>query len=127
MGAAIDNKDAMAFAAHFNDDGVFRMANQPMVRGRNSIAQYCAAFFQLIPSSQHNLIAVHESVTEEGVVTWQGWVTYRRKDGSTVSVPFCNVLRKEEGRIAEYHMYIDTSALFAAHTNETQQAEQWGD
>lgn len=107
----IDEKNATEFAAYFTDEGIFRIGNQPSVKGKNSINQYCTDFLKLLRSCCHETVAVDEC---RNCVTWQGKVTYVRLDGRCVYLPFCNVLRFEDERICEYMVYIDNSPLFAA-------------
>jgi hypothetical protein len=110
---AIDAKDAAAFAAFLTDDAIFRIGNQPAVRGRNSIALYCTDFFAMLASNKHTLVSAFESNQE---IAWQGVVTYVRLDGTTVVLPFCNILRLDaaDGKICDYLVYIDNSPLFTA-------------
>jgi ketosteroid isomerase-like protein len=42
-----------------------------------------------------------------------GFVTYVRKDGSELTVPWSTVSRFEDGKLAEYLAYVDASKLFA--------------
>jgi len=44
---------------------------------------------------------------------WQGTVEYTRLNGSTLTVPFCNVIHfVADGKIANYNIYIDNSKLY---------------
>jgi hypothetical protein len=43
-----------------------------------------------------------------------GVVTYTRHDGSTLQVPFANVMKLRPGGIHDYRIFTDNSALFAA-------------
>ena len=45
--------------------------------------------------------------------TCAGEVTYERKDGSELTVPWATVSRFDDGRLAEYLAYVDPSQLFA--------------
>lgn len=108
-----DAKNADGFAAYFDDDGIFRFGNQPLVQGRNSIWQYCVEFFKRFQSCNQQI----ESMLENSIssrIDWEGEVTYVRWDGSTVQLPFCNVIHmNEEDKIQEYVVHIDNSSLFA--------------
>ena len=48
----------------------------------------------------------------------RGEVTYTRLDGSTLSVPFVNVLKLEGSLIRDYLIYADTSELYSPPTDE---------
>mmetsp|Transcript_12001 Transcript_12001/g.26337 ORF Transcript_12001/g.26337 Transcript_12001/m.26337 type:complete len:126 (-) Transcript_12001:126-503(-) len=110
VSSAIDAKASEKFASFFTADGVFRFGNQPAVSGRTAVAGYVDAFFGMISSSQHKLVAVHES---GDCVTWQGEVTYTRLDGNKVDIHFCNVLKMQGDLCAEYLIYIDNGPVFA--------------
>ena len=40
-------------------------------------------------------------------------MTYTRKDGSTLTVPFVNVFYLRDGKVARYLIHIDNSGLFS--------------
>lgn len=44
----------------------------------------------------------------------RGKVTYTRTDNTKLTVPFVNVFLIAGGKIREYEIYVDASALFAA-------------
>jgi ketosteroid isomerase-like protein len=109
--AAIDAMDAAAFARYLTEDAVFQFGNVPAVRGRAAIEAFVAQFFSALAAVEHRLEAAW---TQDGRTTCHGTVTYTRHDGSTLTVPFANVLYCEGGRVARYLIYIDNSALFGA-------------
>lgn len=106
----IDAKDSNAFADFITEDGIFRFGNQPEVKGRKAIADYVAAFFSMIKSSQHKLVNVWDN---KDSITWQGQVTYTRLDGKQVMVNFVNIFYMKDKLISDYLIYIDNSPLFA--------------
>ena len=109
--AAIDARDADAFAAFLTEDGEFRFGNAPPVLGRAAIRAAVAGFFAAIGGCRHRLIA---SWTGPGTAVCEGEVTYTRHDGSTLTVPFVNVFELRSGRIRSYRIYIDNGPLFSA-------------
>lgn len=108
--AAIDARDAQAFAAFLADDAEFRFGNAPPVRGREAIEAYVGAFFEALGGVSHRVEALWVS---DQKLTCHGEVTYQRRDGSALTVPFANVFYLAEGRVARYLVFIDNSALFA--------------
>jgi len=108
--AAIDARDADAFAAFLTEDGEFRFGNAPPVVGRPAIRAAVAGFFAAIGGCRHRLIM---SWTGHGSTVCEGEVTYTRLDGSTVTVPFVNVFELRSGRIRSYRIYIDNGPLFS--------------
>jgi len=104
----IDAKDAAAFAAFLTDDACFRFGNVPSVRGREAIEVSVRSFFDAVTALAHQL---QERWSIDEVTICTGMVTYTRRDGRMVSVPFANVLKLRAGLIYDYQVYIDNSAL----------------
>jgi ketosteroid isomerase-like protein len=108
--AAIDGRDASAFAAFLAPDGEFRFGNAPPVVGRDAVRDAVAGFFAAIGGCSHRLLRTWQS---EGAVACEGEVTYTRRDGSAVTLPFANVFVLRGREIASYRIYIDNAPLFA--------------
>lgn len=107
--AAIDAKDINAFAEFLTEDCVFRFGNQEEVEGAEQVQAYVTYFFDSVQALRHDIVQQWE--TDDGVVC-HGFVTYTRHDESLLRVPFCNVLNMRAGRIYEYLIFADTSALY---------------
>jgi ketosteroid isomerase-like protein len=107
---AIDGKDAGKFAAHLATDCVFRFGNLPSIEGRANAEQFVAAFFDSIASLSHTIMELWE--LPEGVIC-HGQVTYTRKNQTTLTVPFANVLKGNGEGISEYLIFADTSELYS--------------
>ncbi len=105
---AIDGMDADAFAGFLADDVSFRFGNWPAVSGAAEVRAMVAGFFAGVAGLSHRLEAVLSD--GDGVVV-HGNVTYTRHDGSTLTVPFANIFRARDGRIRDYRIYADVSAL----------------
>jgi ketosteroid isomerase-like protein len=108
--AAIDRKDAVAFAGFLAPDASFRFGNLPAVVGRDAIIAFVGGFFGAVQGVRHRL-EDRWRVADATIVT--GNVTYTRHDGSTLSVPFANVMKSQGGGIRDYIIFVDNSALFA--------------
>ncbi len=106
----IDTRDAKAFAGFLTSDASFRFGNHPAVVGREAIEATVGDFFRAIRSVSHRL---EEQWSLPDVVICTGLVTYTRHDGSTLQVPFANVLKLLGGAICDYRIFVDNSALFA--------------
>ena len=106
--AAIDARDAHAFASFLCPDVEFIFANAPPLRGPELARAAVAGFFS-------SLAGLHHEVTEN----WQsgdnlimrGQVTYTRHDDSQLCVPFANFFKLRDGLIGEYRIFGDFSAL----------------
>lgn len=108
--AAIDRGDPDAFAAFLCEDAVFRFGNAAPVRGRVAIRDAVAGFFAAIGGARHELA---ESWDTGDALVCHGTVHYTRRDGSTLAVPFANVMKKRGELIGEYLIFVDGSELFA--------------
>jgi ketosteroid isomerase-like protein len=108
--AAIDARDADAFASFLAADAQFRFGNAPVVAGRAAIRDAVAGFFGAIRACSHRLLGTWQG---EGGFVCEGEVTYTRLDGGRVVLPFVNVLVLRGGKISGYRIYIDNGPLFA--------------
>ncbi len=108
--AAIDAMDADRFAAFLAPDCTFRFGNLPAVEGRDAVRGFVAGFFDALGGIRHELV---DRIEAPGRVAMHGFVTYTRKDGSTLRVPFANLFRTEGGQVRDYLIFIDNGALFA--------------
>ncbi len=108
--ACIDARDAAAFCEFLSEDGVFRYGNAEPVRGRDAIRDYVGGFFEAIAGLEHR---IEHHWSEPDAVICHGTVTYTRHDGSTLMVPFANILTLSGNRVGDYLIFVDASALFA--------------
>ncbi len=106
--AAVDARDVDRFAGFLTEDATFRFASADAVTGRDEIREAVGAFFDSVAALRHR---VEESWVSGEDLICRGEVTYTRLDGSELAVPFANVLKLLDGRIAEYRIYVDASAL----------------
>ncbi len=104
--------DADAFVALLTPEVVFRMGNQPEVQGREAVRAAVASLFGQLQSIQHRTIHIWEDGAE---IALRAEVTFRRRDGREVILPYVNVLTiAREGLISDYRIHIDASPLFSS-------------
>lgn len=108
--AAIDAMNADAFVSFLTPDGEFKFGNNPSVVGQGAIAQLVDGFWRSIGGSSHTLVHLWNDGDR---VALQGEVSYTRKDGKVVTVPFVNVFHLRGDKIARYLIHIDNTPLFA--------------
>ncbi|MDH4048079.1 MAG: nuclear transport factor 2 family protein [Gammaproteobacteria bacterium] len=108
--AAIDRKDTRQFVAALTGDAVFRFGSAPAVHGRNAIAGAVDAFFSSIAGCRHVL---HQNWETASTFACEGEVTYRRHDGSEITLPFADVFDLRDDLISGYRIYIDIAPLYA--------------
>jgi ketosteroid isomerase-like protein len=107
---AIDAMNADAFCAWLTPDALFRFGNHPPVVGQAAIHAAVTGFWGTIEASRHHLVRLWSDGDDVAV---QGEVTYTRKDGGRLTLPFVNVFRLRDGRICEYRIHIDNAPLYA--------------
>ena len=111
MFAAIDAKDTTAFLGYLTEDAVFRFGSAPPVKGHAAIAAAVGGFFGSIAGCTH---VVEQTIAQDDTLVCEGHVTYRRHDGSEMTLPFTDVLEYAGDRIRNYKIYIDIAPLFAS-------------
>jgi ketosteroid isomerase-like protein len=104
----IDGMDADGFVSYLTEDAKFRYGNLPEVAGRDKIREAAAALFETVQRLEHRLLAVW---THPDSVICQGEVTYLRKDGGRITLPFMNLFMMKDGRIDRYLVYVDAGPL----------------
>ncbi len=109
--STIDAKDTEGFLQQLSPDVQFRFGNAPLMSERAQVGEAVSGLFQGIAGLKHQLLDVWEL---DGATICRGEVCYTRHDGSTLEVPFINVLRRGSETIDEYLIYVDVSQLFAA-------------
>ncbi len=105
----IDAKDANRFISYLTEKAQLRFGNGPVVTGREKIRKTITGFFSSIRALRH---VVLETWTHSDVVILQGEVTYTRKDGSQITLPFMNLYRMKGNLIDQYLVYVDLSPLY---------------
>lgn len=108
--AAIDAQDGAAFVGFLTDDAVFRFGSAPAVQGRAAVQTAVEGFFGTIAGLSH---AIDKTIRDDDTLVCEGVVTYTRRDGSTIAVPFVDVFEYRDDLIAEYKIYIDVAPLYA--------------
>ena len=95
--AAIDRQDTAAFVGFLTDDAVFRFGSAAPVRGRASIHAAVDGFFDTIAGCSHK---VQSTFGSGSTLICEGEVTYTRVDGSSITLPFTDVLEYEDDLIS---------------------------
>lgn len=109
--SAIDSMNPDAFVSFLTPDATFRFGGHPPVVGQAGIYAAVDSFWRAIGGSAHRLVHLWRDGDDVAV---QGEVTYTRKDGREVVVPFVNVFKMKGDKVAEYLIHIDNAPLWAA-------------
>jgi limonene-1,2-epoxide hydrolase len=109
--ADIDSMVPAAFAAHLADGVRMRFGNADPVHGRAACEEAWAQFCGSVSGVAH---AIRNRWPVGGATVVEAEVTYRRADGSEVTVPVVTVYEVgADELITDYRIYIDLAPLFA--------------
>ena len=108
----IDRQDAVGFAAHLTETGLFRYGSQAAVAGRAEVEAYVRGFFAGLAGVSHRLTGFWWGEAER-VCFVAGEVSYRLADGREVTVPFLNRFDMAGALIDRYLVYTDPTPLMA--------------
>ena len=106
---AIDDKDPGKFTSFLSQDCTFKFGNLPEISGKEDIQKFVAGFFDSIDSLSHDIV---DSWSIPDGLICHGHVSYTRKDGSMLTVPFANIFKLGSTGIYEYQVFADTSLLY---------------
>jgi ketosteroid isomerase-like protein len=106
----IDAKDTQTFLSYLATDCEFRFANGPAAVGHVAIGAAVDGFWASIRGSRHEVTHVWG---DSDSAVCEGWCTYTRHDGSTITLPFVDVLRFRDGLAHQYCIYMDVTPLYA--------------
>jgi limonene-1,2-epoxide hydrolase len=108
--ASIDAMDTESFLSFIERDATFRFGSAAPVKGHAAIRAAVESFFASFAKLRHVLM---RQIADNNVVVCEGEVTYTRRDGSRITLPFVNVFEIDDGLISEYRIYIDIGPLYA--------------
>lgn len=109
MYKVVDAMDGAGLANMMTENGSFRFANIPAVKGKEAITGFLDNFFQSIKGIAHDQLEDWK-VNDTRFAT--GRVTYTRHDDSTLAVPFSVVLKMQGDLINDYLIFVDASELY---------------
>ena len=108
--AAIDASDTEKFLTFLSPSAVFRFGAAAPVQGHAKIGAAVSGFFASIAGVRHELTNV---ITDGERWVCEGTVTYRRHDGSGISLPFANIFEFDGVLISGYRIYVEIAPLYA--------------
>jgi ketosteroid isomerase-like protein len=111
--AALDAGQMESALALMTEDVAFRFGNADSVVGHAAMAAQFALMAGAIASLSHRLLAVWTTAEPDPAVICEMTVSYRRHDGSKVTLPCANVFRLRDERVADYRIYMDVNPVFA--------------
>ena len=109
--SAIDAKETGRFVDFLTKNASFRFGSAPAAEGREAIHATLDGFFSSIAGLSHALGTV---MRNESVLVCEGEVTYTRHNGTTITLPFANILEFDGNLISNYKIYADAGPLYAS-------------
>lgn len=106
---SVDRLDTEGFVRYLSPDSEFRFGSALAVSGREQIGAAVNGFFSTIAGCSHNL---RNAWAADDTIACEGEVTYRRKNGSEITLPFANVFDMDGDMISSYKIYIDIAPLY---------------
>ncbi|WP_170394457.1 nuclear transport factor 2 family protein [Ruegeria arenilitoris] len=106
--AAVDAMNACDVVSYLTEDVTFCLGNFDPINGRGPVEHANECFFQTIAAMRHTITGIWSSGS---TVFCDGTVHYTRKDSSEHEVPFATRLGLQEGKVADYVVYVDISGL----------------
>jgi ketosteroid isomerase-like protein len=108
--ADVDAMRLDAFIDRHTDDAVVSFGNNPPARGKQEIREAIGGFWELIDGLSHEI----KNRFEDGdTVILESEVTYRRKDGQSVTIPTSSFLHRDGELVDRLAFYNDLAPLFA--------------
>lgn len=108
--ASIDSMDTERFLGFLHEDAIFRFGSSPAVEGHAAIRAAVEGFFASVAGLKHALL---RTVSDGEILVCEGEVTYTRRDGSRITLPFANVFEVKAGLVSLYRIYIDIGPLYS--------------
>lgn len=109
MFKSLDRDGVPGLYPYMHEDVVFRFGSFPAGCGRDAFNQAWCSMAIEIEALRHEILDVWDRGDS---VLCRGDVTYSLKEGRDVTVPFADIFYLRDGKIAEYLIFVDASAVF---------------
>jgi limonene-1,2-epoxide hydrolase len=107
--AALDDRDVAKLAGMVTDDIRLQFASQPPVDGKEAFIDELEASLASVAGFEHE---IHAAWDVGDAVVLEMTVHYRRLDGTSISLPCCNIFRYSGALIADYRVYMDIAPVY---------------
>lgn len=105
----LGTSDLEEYLQFFSDDCVYRVANQPLVQGKEELAQAAGRFRGMVQRVEHRVLSMW-SVADRVVCEMDA--IYTRIDGQVVTLPCLDIFSMSEGKIDSLQVFADLSPVF---------------
>lgn len=97
------------YLGFFNDDCVYKVANQPAVHGKDALGHAAAGFRSRVKRVEHRILSLW--CLEDRVVC-ELEASYTRQDDQVVSIPCLDIFTIRQGLIGSLQIFADLSPVF---------------
>ena len=111
--ATMDSGDLDGMIEHMTDDVTTQFGNNAEICGKAAFRGLFNWVGQAISGLHHDVVDLWHAVEDFDVWVAQLSVSYRLLDGTTVTLPCCNVFRMRGDLVCEYRVYIDIGPVLA--------------
>jgi ketosteroid isomerase-like protein len=109
--AAVDSGDLTGAAELLSDEVCFQLGGSEPVVGPMAAAAAFGTLTQTVASMSHQIHQVWVVDAPEPAVICELTAKFEGHDGTELALPGVNVYRLRDGRIVDYRVYMDFSAL----------------
>ena len=99
------------FAKFYADDAHYQFSNFPVAHGPQGIVDSSQGFLSKVGKVVHHIENLWE-IDDENVVC-EMTVTYVRHDGKSFTLPCCDTIKIQNGKVKVLKIYMDITPVFA--------------
>ena len=113
---ALDGGDIEQMVRYMTDDVVAAFGNLPELNGKAAFHMMFRDLAKSVSGLRHETHDLWQVEQDADVLVARMTVAYTRHDGSTISLPCCNVFRMRANLVSHYSVYMDITPVLPAHT-----------
>jgi ketosteroid isomerase-like protein len=99
------------FVEFFHDDALYQFSNFPLAYGPRGIIDSSQGFLAKVGAVDHHIKNLWKVSADTAVCEMD--VTYTRHDGKAFTLPCCDTIRIQGGKVRELRIYMDITPVFA--------------
>jgi ketosteroid isomerase-like protein len=108
---AIDTGDVSGATSQLAPDVSLQFGNDTVILGREEVSARLASLMSAVASLSHEVCTIW---VHDDTVICELEITYKRLDGSFLTLPCVDIFRMSNDLIADYRAYLDITPLFDA-------------
>ncbi|MCW2630127.1 nuclear transport factor 2 family protein [Mycobacterium sp.] len=113
---ALDRGDIEQMVRYMTDDVVTSFGNFPELNGKAAFDMMFRDVAKSVSGVRHDIHDLWQVEQDADLLVARMTVAYTRHDGSTISLPCCNVFRMRANLVSHYSVYVDITPVLPAPT-----------